>query len=291
MKIIAVTGGSGRLGRTVVKDLLDHDYEVINIDLQSPPVDMPPSIHPFRLCDTSDYGQTFAALHGVDAVVHLAADPRPDSDHFSGAQRFHNNTLAAYNVFNASVALGMKRVVWASSETVYGYPFDVVLPDYAPIDEQHTYYPQSSYAISKVVGETMGEQFSRQSGIPYIGLQFSNVVYPHVYEDCPKFWADPTMRIWDLWSYIDHRDAAQSVRKALEADIAGAEVFIIAADDTIMNRPSADLMAEYFPSVQLNGVLGTYQSLISNHKAKKVLSFQPQYTWRHHISPEGQIIS
>jgi nucleoside-diphosphate-sugar epimerase len=99
------------------------------------------------------------------------------------------------------------------------------------------------------------------------------------------------MRIWDLWSYIDHRDAAQSVRQGLEADIAGAESFIIAADDTIMNRPSADLMTEYFPSVQLNGVLGTYQSLMSNQKAKKGLGFQPQYTWRHHISPEGQIIS
>jgi len=291
MKTIAVTGGSGRLGRTVVKDLLDHGYEVINIDIQPPPVDTPPLVHPYRLCDTSDYGQTFAALYGIDAVVHLAADPRPDRDHFSGAQRFHNNTLAAYNVFNASVALGVERVVWASSETVYGFPFDVVVPDYAPIDEQHTYYPQSSYAISKVAVETMAAQFSRQSGIPFIGLQFSNVVHAHVYEDCPKFWADPTMRIWDLWSYIDHRDAAQSVRKGLEADITGAEAFIIAADDTIIKRPSADLMAEYFPSVQLNEVLGTHQSLMSNQKAKKVLGFQPQYTWRHHISPEGQIIS
>src|SRR4051794_25859469 len=106
MKTIAVTGGSGRLGRTVVKDLLDHEYAVINIDIQPPPVDTPPWIHPFRLCDTSNYGQTFAALYGIDAVVHLAADPRPDRDHFSGAQRFHNNTLATYNVFNASVALG-----------------------------------------------------------------------------------------------------------------------------------------------------------------------------------------
>jgi nucleoside-diphosphate-sugar epimerase len=189
----------------------------------------------------SDYGQTFAVMHGFDAVVHLAADPRPDVDHFSGAHRFHNNTLGTYNVFNAAVALGIERVVWASSETVYGFPFDVVVPEYVPLDESHVYSPQSSYAISKMVSELMAEQFSRLSGIPFIGLQFSNILYPPDYDRCPTFWADPTTRIFDLWSYVDHQDVSQAVYKSLRADIHGAEVFIIGARDSIMNRPSADL--------------------------------------------------
>lgn len=290
MKTIAVTGGSGRLGRTVVNDLLNHNYEVINIDIMPPPADKPDWTYPFRHCHIDNYGETFAALHGVDAVVHLASDPRPDKDHFTGAQRFHNNTLATYNVFNAAATLGLQRVVWASSETVYGFPFDSVVPDYAPIDEHHTYYPQSSYALSKMLSENMAEQFTLWSGLTFVGLQLSNVVYPHIYEDCPKFWADPHLRIWDLWSYIDHRDAALSIRNALEADLAGSQNFIIAADDTIMNRPSADLMAEYFPSTSLKEGLGTYQSLMSNHKAKTILGFAPQHSWRNYIEQDAEII-
>jgi nucleoside-diphosphate-sugar epimerase len=283
MKRILVTGGSGRVGRYVIEHLLDQQYEVVNVDVKPP--DRPPTdwLCLFRACDMSDYGQTFAALYGFDAVVHLAADPRPDSDHFSGAQRFHNNTLATYNVFNAAVALGMERVVWASSETVYGYPFDAVIPDYAPMDEQHRYSPQSSYALSKLVGETMAAQFSRLSGIPFIGLQLSNVVVPSVYEQFPTFWSDPQLRIFDLWSYVDCRDAAQAVGLSLSANSSSSDVFIIAAEDTVMNQPSAELMAEYFPSTRLADNLGTYQSLMSSEKARKVLGYQPQHSWRAYV--------
>jgi nucleoside-diphosphate-sugar epimerase len=283
MKKVVVTGGSGRAGHFVVKDLVEHGYDVVNVDITNPTGDR---LCPYLQCDMSDYGQTFAVLHGFDAVVHLAADPRPDYEHFSGAQRFHNNTLSVYNVFNAAVALGMERVIWASSETLYGFPFDVIIPDYVPIDEKHTYYPQSSYALSKLLGEKMAEQFNRMSGIPFIGLQFSNIVHQHVYEQCPQFWADPKLRIWDLWSYIDYRDAAQCVRLSLEANITGAENFIIAADETIMNRSSADLMREYFPTVAIPDNLGTYQSLISNAKAKQILGFQPDHSWHDHVSTE-----
>jgi nucleoside-diphosphate-sugar epimerase len=287
MTRVVVTGGSGRLGQHVILHLLEHGYQVVNVDVKPPAASYNEWLCPFRSCNLSDYGQTFAALYGFDAVVHLAADPRPDSDHLSGATRFHNNTLAAYNVFNAAVALGLERVVWASSETVYGYPFDAVVPDYAPIDEQHPYAPQSSYAISKLVGETMAVQFSRLSRIPFIGLQFSNVIWPPIYEQFPSFWADPKLRIFDLWSYIDCRDAAQAVGLSLTAKVSGADVFIIAADDTVMNRPSAELMAEYFPATRLLPDLGMYQSLMSSAKAKSVLGYHPQHSWRDHVPPQA----
>ena len=285
---VALTGGGGRIGQSVLKELHEHGYEVTVIDVKPPSNGLQAWWKTFRLCDITDYGQTFAALHDHDVVIHLAADPRPDYNHFSGAQRFHNNTLGVYNVFNASVQLGVRRVIWASSETIYGFPFDEVVPDYAPIDEQHPPYPQSSYALSKLTGELLAEQFSRWSNIPFIGLQISNVVYEHVYEQCPTFWAEPTRRIFDLWSYVDHRDVAQAIHKSITADVSGAENFIIVADDTIMNSPSVELMAEYFPNTPITAELSTYQSLMCNQKAKAVLGFSPQYSWRDHITPDGK---
>ena len=289
MKKILVTGGSGRAGKTVIADLVERGYEVKNGDIVPPKELQQDWLCPFIQCNMSDYGQAFAVIHGFDAVVHLAADPRPDFDHFSGAHRFHNNTLGTYNVFNAAVALGIERVVWASSETVYGFPFDVVVPEYVPLDEKHVYSPQSSYAISKMVSEKMAEQFSRLSGIPFIGLQFSNILYPPDYDRCPAFWADPTIRIFDLWSYVDHRDASQAVYKSLQADIQGAEVFIIGAGDSIMNRPSADLMREYFPQARIHKGLGKFQSLICSEKAVQMLGYDPQYSWRDHISVQREL--
>ncbi|MBX3065084.1 MAG: NAD(P)-dependent oxidoreductase [Anaerolineae bacterium] len=283
MKKIAVTGGSGRAGTYVVKELLARGYDLINIDVNPPTQDRQAWLCPFRQCDTTQYGQVFAALYGFDAVVHLAADPRPDRDHYAGAQRFHNNTLSAFNVFNAAAALGLERVVWASSETVYGFPFDVVIPDYAPIDEQHRYSPRSSYALSKMLAEQMTAQFNQWSGIPFIGLQFSNIIMPEDYAVFPSFWNDPKQRIFDLWSYVDCRDAAQAVALSLTAELSGAENFIIAADETVMTRPSADLMAEYFPTTHLRAGLGTYQSLMSSEKAKALLGYLPQYHWRDQV--------
>jgi nucleoside-diphosphate-sugar epimerase len=279
MKKLVVTGGSGRAGHVIVKDLLDHGYDVVNVDVNS----HPEPLCPFRKCDVTDYGQVFAALHGFDALVHLAADPRPDYEHFTGAQRFHNNTRGTYNAFNAATALGMERIVWASSETIHGFPFDAIVPDYVPIDEAHPPYPQSGYALSKLLGETMAEQFSRRFGIPIIGLRFSNIVYPDTYQRCPEFWADDSLRKFNLWGYVDGRDVAQSVRRSLEAQVTGAEVFIIAAEDTIMNRPSAELVQKYFPGTTIHEGLAQYGSLISIEKARKLLGYQPQHSWRNYV--------
>ncbi len=290
MKKIVVTGGNGGLGQAVIADLLEHDYEVINVDVTYSRDRKTQYRTPYRIADLTDYGQTFANLKGADGVVHLAGHPSPDHDHFTGAQRFHNNTLATYNVFNAAVELGLQRVVWASSETVYGFPWEKITPDYFPMDFDHPLRPQNSYAISKLMSEKMAEEFTRNSGIPFIGLRFSHVRYEHEYENWARTWSMEHVFKWNLWGYVDGRDAAQAVRKSLTVDLTGSHNFAIVADETIMNRPTADLLAQYFPDVPVKEGLPLYHGLNSNQRAKDILGWNPQYSWRQYINDEGESV-
>ncbi len=277
MKKVVVTGGSGKAGRAVVRDLMEHGYEVLNVDV------LPPRerLSSFLKADLTDLGQAFEALRGAEGVVHLAAIPAPGLQ--TEEVTFRTNILSTYNVFGAATALGLQRAVWASSETTLGLPFDREQPAYAPIDEAHPLYPESSYALSKVVSEEMARQFNRWSGIPFIGLRFSNIMEPEDYQRFPDYSQDPRKRKWNLWGYVDARDVAQSCRLGLEADIKGAEAFIIAAADTVMNRPSRDLMAEVFPDVPLRGEIGEFETLLSITKARQMLGYAPQYSWRNHV--------
>ena len=126
----------------------------------------------------------------------------------------------------------------------------------------------------------MARQFHRWSGVPFVGLRFSNIMEPSDYERFPSFSADPHLRKWNLWSYVDARDVAQSCRLGLEAEITGAEAFIIAASDTVMSRPSRELLAEVFPGVAVRGEIGEYETLLSIKKARKMLGYHPRYSWR-----------
>ncbi len=274
MKKIVVTGGSGKAGRAVIKDLLAHDYDVLNVDL----LPSQEKLSPYLKTDLTDLGQVFEVLHGADAVVHLGAIPAPGLQPEEAT--FRNNTLSTYNIFSAATTLHLQRVVWASSETTLGLPFEREKPSYAPIDEEHPLYPESSYALSKVISEEMARQFNRWSGIPFVGLRFSNIMEPHDYERFASFASDPNLRKWNLWGYVDARDVAQSCRLGLEADIKGAEAFIIAAADTVMNRPSRELLAEVFPGVPLHGEIEEFETLLSIRKARKLLGYNPQYSWR-----------
>lgn len=277
MARIAVTGASGKAGRAVVRDLLGHDHDVLAIDVV-PPADT--STHSL-LADLTQYGQTMECLAGQDAVVHLAAIPA--SGIHTEETTFRTNMQSTYNVFEAARLLGLRRVVWASSETILGLPFEREQPAYAPIDEDAPAYPESSYAISKVLSEELGRQLNRWTGVPYVALRFSNIMEPHDYDAFPSCWDDPTLRRWNLWGYVDARDVAESCRLALEADV-GAEHFIIAAADTVMNRPSRDLMGEVFPSVPYKPTAGDYDSLLSTQKAQRLLGYEPRWSWRDHIS-------
>jgi nucleoside-diphosphate-sugar epimerase len=276
---VAVTGGAGKAGRAVVRDLLEHGYEVVSVDLvRDPQLDGQQLV-----ADLTDYGEVIDALKGADAVVHLAAIPAPGLK--PDELTFRVNTASTYNVFAAAPLLALRRVVWASSETTLGLPFERELPRYAPVDEEHPLLPESSYALSKVVSEELARQFSRWTGIPYIGLRFSNVMEPDDYARFPGFWDDARLRRWNLWGYVDARDVAQSCRLALEADLSGAEVFIVAAADTVMNRPSADLMAEIYPDVDLRDGVAEFGTLLSIEKARRLLGYEPVFSWRDATGP------
>jgi nucleoside-diphosphate-sugar epimerase len=274
--MIVVTGGAGKAGRAVVHELIEQGEEVLSVDL----VRSTELACEQLVADLAEYGQAIDALRGANAVVHLAAIPapglRPDE------LTFRLNTASTYNVFAAAPLLGLERVVYASSETVLGLPFEREQPSYAPIDEEHPALPNFTYALSKLLSEEMARQFHRWTGIPYVGLRFSNIMEPHDYERFPGFSDDPALRKWNLWGYVDARDVAQSCRLALAAD--GAEVFIVAAADTCMTRSSRDLMAEVYPEVPLRGELGEHETLLSIAKARRLLGYEPQHSWRSHVA-------
>ena len=280
MTHVVVTGGSGKLGRACVRELIEHGYDVTNVDLVPSRDDRCPLVR----ADLADFGHTLEVLAGVDghpaanAVVHLAAIPAPGL--VPNAELFRINTLSTYNVFEAARRLGIKNVVWASSETVLGLPFDTP-PPYIPVDERYPGRPESAYSLSKLVGETMAEQFCRwDPELKMFGLRFSNVMEPEDYRAFPGFDANASQRKWNLWAYIDARDGAQAIRKALEADRTGAEVFIIANADTVMSRPNAELAAEVFPDVALAADVGPNETLLSIDKARQLLGYEPRHSWR-----------
>ena len=285
MSTVAVTGSSGKLGRHVVAHLAEHGHRVIALDRVPDPASRAAA---FVRVDLTDFGQVSEALthvddvhDGIDAVVHLAAIPAPGLT--TNAATFSNNITATYNVFAAARRAGIRRLVWASSETVLGLPFETP-PPYIPVDEEYHPRPESTYSLVKTLEEEMARQFCRwQPDLAMVGLRFSNVMDVGDYAQFPGFDADARARSWNLWGYIDGRDGAQAVQLALEHCARGAggvEVFVIANADTVMSRSSAELAAEVFPDVPVTRALGEHETLLSIEKARRVLGYAPAHSWR-----------
>jgi len=279
MTTVIVTGSQGKLGRVVVDELAAAGYDVHGLD--SKPA---PASHDYTRIDLTDYGQTVDAMFGVqdrygtvDAVVHLAAVPAPGQ--VTDVATFHNNMPATFNVFQGAKRAGIKKIVYASSETVLGLPFTID-PPYIPVDEDVS-RPESNYSLVKHLEETMAAEFCRwDPTLSIIALRFSNVMYPEEYAGFPAFDADATARRWNLWGYIDARDGAQAVIKGLEYSVPGFDRFVIANADTVMSRSSVDLVAEQFPNVSVTKELGMHETLLSIDKARRVLGYEPQHSWR-----------
>lgn len=276
---IAVTGSTGKLGTVVARELRAAGHEVIGLDVQGV------RGAGFVKVDLTDYGEVIDALggvgdrhDGVDALVHLAAVPapgiRPD------VATFHNNITASFNVFWAATRLGIDRIVYASSETVLGLPFDTP-PPYIPVDEEYPARPESTYSLVKHLEEQMAIELVRWNpDLSITALRFSNVMNPEDYAAFPDFDADARLRKWNLWGYIDARDGAQAIERTLDVAGPGFERYIIAAADTVMSRPNTELVAEVFPDVPLRGELGVNETLLSIDKARRELGYTPQYSWR-----------
>ena len=276
---IAVTGGNGKLGRAVVAHLTELGHAVTVLDIAGERGSR------FVQTDLSDYGQAADALAGIDehhsgldAVVHLAAAPAPGL--LPDAATFHKNMTTTFNVFQGARRAGIKRIVYASSETVLGLPFETP-PPYAPVDEEYDSRPETVYSLVKHLEEEMARKMVRwDPALSITALRFSNVMEPADYAQFASWDADPLNRKWNLWGYIDARDGAQAVRRALELSRPGFDAFIIAAADTVSSRSNASLMAEVFPTVPYTPTAGEHDTLLSIDKARRELGFAPEYSWR-----------
>ena len=296
MKRVMFTGGSGKAGRHVVKHLVDHGHEVLNLDLK--PLDNP-KVRTL-IADITDSGQVFNALSStmamhefdpvlrpqpVDAVVHFAAIPRimivPDNE------LFRVNALGTYNVIEAAVTLGIKKIVIASSETAYGVVFasEPREPEYFPLEEDYDVNPMDSYALSKVVNEKTARAFALRSGFDIYALRIGNVIEPHEYETfVPQWIADPAFRKKIAWSYIDARDLGEITRLAIEKDGLGFQVFNAGNDDTSSDLPTQELLKRFYPNVPVRRALGEREALFSNRKLREALGFRQAHPWRENVA-------
>lgn len=275
---VVVTGGSGLAGSFIVEHLVREGYVVLNVDIVPPKQD----IAPYKLVDLTDLGQVYGALAGAEKVVHFGAIPRPV--YHTPDVVFRTNVMSTFNVMEASVGLGIRRVVYASSMSFLGYPFNYqhFEPLYAPVDEDHPSGAQDAYALSKYLGEEIAKAFVRRSGnkLSVISLRLGWIHTPESFKrQITPLLSDLDGAKYNIWVYIDARDAAHATQLALESPLTGHEAFFIVADDNFTDQPTADLIRRYFPSTEIRDDLEGRQSLLSNAKAKRLLGWQPQYSW------------
>ena len=274
---VVVTGGSGHIGRAIVDELLDHGHQVTSADRQ-PGVS---SAAPLRLVDLEDLGQVVGMLDGCDAVVHAAAIPRPgiSSDHVL----FRTNMMTLFNVLEACRMLGIPRLVWTSSMSVLGYPFNYrpITPRYLPFDERHPQDPQDPYALSKAFGEQLCDAYAARCALTITSLRIVWAHTPDTFKrDLLPFWDDPAAGANNLWSYVDTRDCGRAVWLALGRSAGGHRACFISAPDTCMPISTRDLVARYLLNAPtIADSLPTYGALFNTARAQELLGFQAQYTW------------
>ncbi len=297
-KRILFTGGSGKAGKHVIPYLIEQGHRVMNVDLT-------PLNHTGvdnLIADITDSGQMFNAMSsyagldelepgtGVpkfDAVVHFAAVARilinPDNE------TFRVNAIGTYNVIEAAVKLGIKKIIIASSETTYGICFSdgKTNPNYLPLDEEYDVDPMDSYGLSKVVNEKTARAFQRRSGADIYALRIGNVIEPHEYAELfPHYFKNPEVRRRNAFCYIDARDLGQIVDLCLQKDGLGFQIFNAGNDHNGAIIPSKELMKRFFPGVPIKRELEEHEALFSNRKIREVLGFKEHHHWRKYVKGE-----
>ncbi|MGL4439096.1 MAG: NAD-dependent epimerase/dehydratase family protein [Bosea sp. (in: a-proteobacteria)] len=293
-KRIIFTGGTGKAGRHAVPHLLARGYKILNVDLK--PLDLP-GVNTL-ITDITDSGQVFNAFtthfgfdgydegappKAPDAIVHFAAVPRvminPDNTTFA------QNTVGTYNVLEAAMKLGVRKVIFASSETTYGVCFAEGDKDYHsfPLEEDYDTDPMDSYGLSKVVNEKTGRAFAMRYGADVYALRIGNVIEPHEYANFPGYLANPMSRKRNAWSYIDARDLGEIVHLCLQKDGLGYQVFNAVNDTITANMPTAEFLAKYAPNTPITRPMGKDEGPLSNRKIREVLGFKEAHPWRNYV--------
>ncbi|MET3697745.1 nucleoside-diphosphate-sugar epimerase [Bacillus oleivorans] len=286
MKIV-VTGAAGKIGRWTVRTLLEAGHDVTATDKK---LREESASQNFIQAELRDYGQVCQLLKGSDAVVHLGNIP---TDVRNTPQAiFENNMMVNFNILEACKDFKIPKIVWASSETVLGYPFVEDQLSYFPLDEEHPTTIKSSYAMAKILTEHLSELYHNLTDGQIVALRFANIYEPDEYEKIPTMhWNDQQKDIQrkNAWAYCDVRDAAQACRLAIEAENLGYQIFHITAPDTIMPDLSQDLVNKYFPKVALKRPINGHETLMAIDKARQVLGYEPRYTWRDVLNNDGKL--
>ncbi len=294
---ILFTGGSGKAGRHVIPYLLARGHCVLNLDLVPLDHDGVDNLQ----VDLTDAGQVFNAMQaygnfadlepgtgmpGFDAVVHFAAVPRillkPDNE------TYRINVQSTYNVIDAALRSGVRKIVFASSETTYGVCFHdgEAKPDYIPVDEDHPTVPQDSYAMSKVVNEVTARSFQARSGADIYGLRINNVIEPQEYaQHFPAYIANPDLRRRNIFAYIDARDLGHMVDRCLSTDGLGYQIFNVANPDASVALTSDQIIRRYYDGVRQTKAMGADETFYSIDKARRLLGFAPRHSWREAVKP------
>ena len=290
---IFVTGGSGKAGKHLIPYLLKKDYSVVNADLTPLLIDGVDNIN----LDVTKSGEVFNALSGYSniaelksgngikefkAVIHLAAIPRilikPDNE------TFRINTIGTYNVIEAATKLGIKKIIFASSETTYGFCFSEgnPIPKWLPIEEDYETSPTDSYGLSKVLNEQTGKAFQKRTGIDIYALRIGNIIEPNEYQRFKEFCKNPRVRLRNLFNYIDARDLAQAIELCIKKDGLGYEVFNVTHNNNSVNLTTKEIIQEFFPNVQLKRKMDEYEAILSSKKIRNMLGFKPEHDWKNY---------
>jgi nucleoside-diphosphate-sugar epimerase len=289
---ILVTGSRGKVGAATVTALHDAGHTVTACDLGPAVFERgEPGAPVYWQADLTRPGDAFAVVHGHDAVVHAAAIPDPQ--HHPPHQVFSNNLMAAFNMIEASVRMGVPRFVNVSSETVPGFffPERPFLPAYAPVDEEHPITPQDPYAVAKHFGEQLMDAAVRRSDIRCISIRPSWVQWEGNYDhNLGPFLRDADEPSASFWAYIDAYDLADALRLAAESDLPGHEVMYIASPDNCAGRPLVEMIRRHHgDSVEIRDLPREDASGISCAKAERLLGYAPSRSWRDYLTGDGTL--
>jgi nucleoside-diphosphate-sugar epimerase len=290
-----VTGGAGWIGGWVVRELVEHGYDVVVLDRTLPPEDTTargvqprvPGVR-YRIGTHESLADLLEVFHGCRAAIHLSAIPAPGTH--PNPHVFQTNVMGTFNACEAAALLGLQALAIASSINTlgFGYRTHPFAPEFMPVDETHPNRPQDPYGLSKLVGEAIAAAIHRRAAqrLRVVSIRPSGVVRPWQYAgQAERLAQHPTAAAGSLFSYTDPRDLAVLFRLAIESDhpeAACAAVYAV-QDDAMAGRPVREVMPLAYPGTErlpgLDRLDGT-QSGVSNALARRLFGWAPRRSWR-----------